>query len=139
MKKLAARVPFERAGVARRARARPAHRRVRPPADGPEDRPDEAGIDWHAFRESQREAAREAVAAALVLDEIARREQIDGDRRRGRRRGRAVRRAAGPHAGGACGRELEKEGGLSRLRAGLRREKAIDFLLARATIVRRLA
>jgi hypothetical protein len=29
---------------------------------------------------------------------------------------------------------LEKEGGISRIYAGLRREKAIDFLLARATI-----
>jgi len=30
--------------------------------------------------------------------------------------------------------ELEKERGLPRLRYGLRREKAIDFLMARATI-----
>jgi trigger factor len=30
--------------------------------------------------------------------------------------------------------EIEKERGLSRVRAGLRREKAVDFLLARATI-----
>ena len=29
---------------------------------------------------------------------------------------------------------LEKEGGLSRIYAGLRREKSIDFALARATI-----
>ena len=29
---------------------------------------------------------------------------------------------------------LEKEGGLSRVSAGLRREKSIDFLMARATI-----
>jgi 3-deoxy-D-manno-octulosonate 8-phosphate phosphatase KdsC-like HAD superfamily phosphatase len=30
---------------------------------------------------------------------------------------------------------LEKEGGISRLYMGLRREKAVDFLRARATIV----
>jgi hypothetical protein len=30
---------------------------------------------------------------------------------------------------------VEKEGGLARLHAGLRREKAIDFLISRATIV----
>jgi hypothetical protein len=30
--------------------------------------------------------------------------------------------------------QLEKEGGISRLYAGLRREKAVDFLLACATI-----
>ena len=29
---------------------------------------------------------------------------------------------------------LEKEGGLSRVYSGLRREKSIDFLMARATI-----
>jgi hypothetical protein len=29
---------------------------------------------------------------------------------------------------------LEKEGGMSRIHSGLRREKSIDFLLARATI-----
>jgi hypothetical protein len=29
---------------------------------------------------------------------------------------------------------LEKEGGLSRVYAGLRREKSIDFIMARATI-----
>ena len=30
---------------------------------------------------------------------------------------------------------LEKEGGLARLYSGLRREKAVDFLLSRATTV----
>jgi FKBP-type peptidyl-prolyl cis-trans isomerase (trigger factor) len=30
---------------------------------------------------------------------------------------------------------LEKEGGIGRLYSGLRRERAIDFLLSRATIV----
>jgi len=29
---------------------------------------------------------------------------------------------------------LEKEGGIARLRGGLRREKAVDFVLSRATI-----
>jgi hypothetical protein len=31
---------------------------------------------------------------------------------------------------------LEKEGGLSRIYTGLRREKSIDFLMARATIAK---
>jgi len=31
--------------------------------------------------------------------------------------------------------EIEKERGLSQVRSGLRREKAIDFILSRATIV----
>ena len=95
--------------------------------------PRQAGIDWNAFRESQREAAREAVAGALVLDEVARRERLDPTAeeidaevsRYAERTGRA------PAAVRAA---LEKEGGLSRVAAGLRREKSIDFVTARATI-----
>ena len=44
--------------------------------------PRQAGIDWAQFREAQREPARAAVASALVLDEIARREQHYGCARR---------------------------------------------------------
>jgi FKBP-type peptidyl-prolyl cis-trans isomerase (trigger factor) len=95
--------------------------------------PRQASIDWGAFRDSQREPAREAVASALVLDEIARRESLDPTEadvqqeidRYAERTGRA---AAAVRAG------LEKEGGLSRVYAGLRREKAVDFATARATI-----
>jgi trigger factor len=95
--------------------------------------PREANIDWHQLRESQRDSAREAVAATLVIDEVARREQIDPtdeevEREVARFAERTGRTAAAVRA------ELEKEQGLSRVRAGLRREKAIDFLLARATI-----
>jgi trigger factor len=96
--------------------------------------PNQAGIDWRAFRESQLTAARESVAAALVIDEVARREQLTADddeveREVGRYAERIGRTAAAVRA------ELEKEGGLSRVRASLQREKAIDFLLARASIV----
>ena len=95
--------------------------------------PNEAGIDWRAFRESQRGAASEAVGAALVIDEVARREQLDATDEEvegevERYAGRMGRTPAAVRA------ELEKEHGLSRVRASLRREKAIDFLLARATI-----
>ena len=37
----------------------------------------QACIDWAQFREAQREPARLAVASALVLDAIARRERLD--------------------------------------------------------------
>jgi len=95
--------------------------------------PRQAGIDWTAFRESQRDTAREAVAGAIVLDEVARREHLDVteeeiEREIGRYAERGGRAPAAVRAG------LEKEGGLSRVAAGLRREKSIDFLLARATI-----
>ncbi len=48
--------------------------------------PRQANIDWNAFREGQRAPATEAVGSAIVLDEIAKREQIDRDRRGSRRR-----------------------------------------------------
>jgi trigger factor len=93
--------------------------------------PRQAGIDWAQFREAQREPARDAVASALVLDEIARREQItvtggDVDKEIERFAARAGRTPAALRA------QLEKEGGISRLYAGLRREKAVDLALSRA-------
>jgi trigger factor len=95
--------------------------------------PRQAGIDWNAFRESQRETAREGVASAIVLDEVARRETLevteaDIEQEVARYAERAGRSAAAVRAA------LEKEGGLSRVYAGLRQEKSIDLVMARATI-----
>jgi trigger factor len=96
--------------------------------------PRQANIDWQAFRDNQREPARENVASALVLDEVARRENlaVESD---------AVDAEIEKYAA-ATGRtsqavraKLEKDGGISRLYMGLRREKAVDFLRARATIL----
>jgi trigger factor len=96
--------------------------------------PRQAGIDWNAFRESQREVAREAVAAALVLDEVTRREQLEvTDQEVEREVERYAERSGRTPA--AVRAALEKEGGLSRVHAGLRREKSIDFVKARAKIV----
>ena len=133
MKQLSLRVPFEvppsllEREIDRRIEDF-AHRLIEQNID-----PRQAGIDWTAFRESQRDTAREAVAGAIVLDEVARREQLDVteeeiEREIGRYAERSGRAPAAVRAG------LEKEGGLSRVAAGLRREKSIDFLLARATI-----
>jgi len=97
--------------------------------------PRQANIDWQAFRDNQREPARENVASALVLDEVARRENlaVESD---------AVDAEIEKYAA-ATGRtsqavraKLEKDGGISRLYMGLRREKAVDFLRARATILK---
>ena len=93
--------------------------------------PRQAGIDWAQFREAQRAPARDAVASALALDEIARREQLtvageDVDKEIERFATRAGRTPAALRA------QLEKEGGISRLHAGLRREKAVDLALSRA-------
>ena len=133
MKQLATRLPFE---VPTSMIEREVDRRLEDFARRLVDQnidPRQAGIDWNAFRESQREVAREAVAAALVLDEVTRREQLDVSEeevehevaRYAERTGRtpAAVRAA-----------LDKEGGLSRVHTSLRREKSIDFVMARATI-----
>jgi len=95
--------------------------------------PRQAGIDWNAFRESQQQPAREAVASTLVLDEVTRREQLmvtdeEVELEVSRYAERTGRTPAAVRAA------LEKEGGLSRVQAGLRREKSIDFVMARATI-----
>ena len=95
--------------------------------------PRQAGIDWGAFRESQREVSRDAVASALVLEEVARREQLDvTDEEIEREVARYAERTGRTPA--AVRAALEKEGGLSRVYASLRREKAIDFVMARASI-----
>jgi len=133
MKQLAARLPFD---VPASMIDREVDRRLEDFARRLIDQnvdPRQAGIDWNAFRESQREVSREAVAAALVLDEVTRRENLEVSdaeveaevEKYAERTGRtapAVRAA------------LEKEGGLSRIYAGLRREKSIDLVMSRATI-----
>jgi trigger factor len=92
-------------------------------------------INWEEFRDRQREPAAEAVRGALVLDEVARREQLSAtDDEVAREVERYAERTG--HASEAVRARLEKEGGIARLYSGLRREKAIDFLLSRATIVR---
>ncbi len=89
--------------------------------------------DWQSMRESQREAAREAVGSALVLDEIARREALEvGEDEVEREIARYAERTG--RAPAAVRAAIEKEGGLSRVYSGLRREKSIDFVLSRATI-----
>lgn len=89
-------------------------------------------INWEEFRERQKDPAAEAVRGALVLDEVARRENItvaeqEVEAEIERYAERSGRSAAAVRA------RLEKEGGLSRLYGGLRREKTVDFLLGQAT------
>jgi trigger factor len=96
--------------------------------------PMKTNINWEEFRERQREAAAEAVRGALVLDEVARREAVSVSHEEveaeiARYAERTGRTPAAVRA------RLEKEGGIGRLYSGLRRERAIDFLLSRATIV----
>ena len=96
--------------------------------------PMKTNVNWEEFRDRQRDAAAEAVRGALVLDEVSRREKIAASEdeveaevaRYAERTGRTP---------AAVKARLEKEGGIGRLYAGLRRERTIDFLLSRATIV----
>jgi trigger factor len=97
--------------------------------------PRRANIDWDQFRDSQREASRESVKSALVLDEISRRENVhvtDEDIEKDVAE-YAERSGLTPAAVRA---RLEKEGALSRLAAGLRREKTIDYVLSQAQVTR---
>lgn len=95
--------------------------------------PRQAGIDWQAFRQSQRDAAVEAAASALYLDQLARQEKLEAtsdeiEQEVARYAEQTGRTPAAVRAA------LEKEQGLSRVAAGIRREKSVDFLLSRATI-----
>ncbi|MCX6546228.1 MAG: trigger factor [Acidobacteria bacterium] len=95
--------------------------------------PNKTGIDWQEFRNGQRESAIDAVKATIALDEVARRETVavsdeDLDQEVQRYADSSGRSAAAVRA------HLEKDGGLGRLRGGLRREKTVEFLLANASI-----
>ena len=133
MKQLASRVPFD---VPASLIEREIDRRLEEFTHRLMDQgidPRQAGVDWQAFRDSQRDVAREAVASAIVLDEVARREQIEVteaeiEKEIDRYAERTARTPAAVRAA------LEKEGGLWRVYGGLRREKSIDFLMARARI-----
>ena len=133
MKQLAARVPFDvPASLIDREMDRRIEEFARRLMDQGID-PRQAGVDWEAFRESQQAPARESVASAIVLDEVARREKIevsdaDVEEEVARYAERTGRTPAAVRAA------LEKEGGLSRVYGGLRREKSIDFLMAHAKI-----
>src|SRR4051812_10997800 len=132
LKQLAARVTFELpASLLDREIDRRMEEFVRRLMDQQID-PMKVNINWEEFREKQREPAAEAVRGALALDEVARREQItvsDDEisaevERYAERSGRSA---------AAVRAKLEKEGGIARLYSGLRREKTVEFLLAKAT------
>ena len=95
--------------------------------------PMKVNVDWRELRERQREAAVNTVKSTLVLDEIARRESIDSteeelDAEIGRFAERAGRTPAAVRA------RLEKEDALDRLRAGVVREKTMQWLIEHAIV-----
>jgi trigger factor len=95
--------------------------------------PRKANIDWERFREGQREPAAEAVGSTIVLDQIGRRENLtvseaDLEAELQRYADQSGQSLASIKA------HLQKDGEIGRLAAGLRREKAIDFVLSKAQI-----
>jgi trigger factor len=95
--------------------------------------PMKSGVDWKEFRERQCQAAAETVRSTLVIDEIAQRETIDATdddvakeiERFAERSGRTAQ---------AVRARLEKEDGLDRIRAGIRREKTMAWLVEKANV-----
>lgn len=96
--------------------------------------PREANIDWNAFREQQRVAATEAVRSTLMLDAIVSREEINLTDEDITKEIEHQAEASG-RAPSAIRAFIEKDGSIDRLRSGLAREKAIELLLSRSTIV----
>jgi trigger factor len=97
--------------------------------------PMRTNINWEEFRERQKEAASEAVKSALVLDEVARREGLTASESEVEAEVQRYAERTGRSAAAVRAR-LEKEGGLGRLHSGLRREKTVNFLLSKATVIK---
>ena len=97
--------------------------------------PRRTNIDWAAFRQGQREPAQEAVASALVLDQIARRDGIEVTAGRPRRRGAALRRARRADRRRPCRRGSNRKTASAACRSGMRREKAVNAVLGRVQVV----
>jgi len=133
LKQLAARVPF---AVPDSLVEREIERRLEDFARRLMDQridPRQANIDWNAFREGQRAPAVEAVGSAIVLDEIVKREQIDvTDEDLDAELQRYAEQTG--HSVASIRARLQKDGELGRLAAGLRREKAVAHVMAKASI-----
>jgi trigger factor len=96
--------------------------------------PMKTNLDWQDMRQRQRGPAEETVRSTLVLDEIAKREGIettdeDVTSEIEKYAEQSGRTATAVRAG------LEKEGGLSRVRTGIRREKTVAWLIDKANVV----
>jgi trigger factor len=95
--------------------------------------PMNAGIDWQQFRTQQRGPALDTVRGTLVIDDIARRESIEAtEEDLAREIDRFAERAGRTPT--AVRARLDKEGALGRIRAGIRREKTMSWLIEHATV-----
>jgi trigger factor len=96
--------------------------------------PTRTQINWEEFKEQQRPPATETVKCMLVLDEIARRERLAVDEAEIDAQIAEYAETA-KQTPAQVRHRLEHEGAISRIYAGLRREKAIDFAMTHATIL----
>lgn len=95
--------------------------------------PMKAGVDWQEFRERQKGPSEETVKSTLVLDEIAKRESLSAsDEDIAAEIGKFAERTGRTEA--AVRARLEKEGGLGRIEAGIRREKTVAWLIEKAQV-----
>ncbi|HUF47474.1 MAG TPA: trigger factor [Vicinamibacterales bacterium] len=95
--------------------------------------PMQANVDWQDFRTRQRDGAAETVRSVMIIDEIARREAIEAtDEDVAAEVARFAERAGRTPA--AVRARLEKEGALDRIRAGVRREKTMSWLLGQSQV-----
>jgi trigger factor len=96
--------------------------------------PMKADINWQEFRERQKAGAEDSVKSTLVLDEIAKRERIAASEEDVEAEIAKFAERSG-HTPAAVRARLEKEDGLDRIRAGIQREKTMNWLLDKATIL----
>ncbi len=95
--------------------------------------PAKADIDWAEFRERQRGPATDSVKGTIVVDEVARREDLQAtDEDVEKEVARFAERAGLTPA--AVRARLERDEAFDRIRAGVRREKAVNWLIEHANV-----
>jgi len=95
--------------------------------------PTKIKMDWKGYRESQREEALKAAKADLLIDEIARRENVEvSDAELDLELTRLAARVRKSKQ--ALRAQLEKDGDLGALRARIREGKVLDLIKANATL-----
>ncbi len=95
--------------------------------------PSKIQMDWREYREKQREDSVKAAKADILLDEIARRADVDAtDEEVDAELGRLAERVR--RSKEALRAQMEKEGDLQALRARIREEKTLDLVKADAIL-----
>jgi trigger factor len=96
--------------------------------------PQTSGIDWRAYRESQREAAKRTAKADLLLDEIARRESIEAPPSAIDSELARLAEQTKTHTE-TLRRRMHESGDLAALADRLRRAKTLDLLRSNARLI----